>query len=429
MKGRRIMFGVSTMMLILGVLALAPSGWGQSKHKTLYKFIDTFGGRFPTDGLVFDGSGNLYGTTRFANYSNPGGIFKIKPNANGSWTESLIYAFPADGKSGSLPYAGLIFDHAGNLYGTTSGGGTENSGTVFKLKANSDGSWTESVLFSFCAPYSCHDGSYPLAAVIFDQAGNLYGTTSQGGDTNSGTAFKLTPKADGTWTESVLHSFCSGKCTDGSYLQGGLILDQTGNLYGTAYGGGANGGGTVFKLTPNSRGGWTESLLYSFCPGYVCDSGAHPAASLIFDASGNLYGTTFSGGDETCYEGQNLGCGIVFKLTPNSHGGWTESVVYTFTGGDGAYPNASLIFDTVGNLYGTTTSGGDLRYCGSYGCGVVFKLTHDSNGQWKETVLHHFCDNPGASPYGSVIFDSLGNLYGTTYGALASYGSVFKLTP
>ena len=409
----------AALMIVIVTLMLAPGAWGQSKFKTLYKFKGGKDGNSPQAGLVFDQAGNLYGTTVFDRAYPHGTVFELTPNPDGSWKESVLYTFTG-GNDGRKPYAGLIFDQAGNLYGTTSGAGTYGHGVVFKLTPKSDGSWTESVLYSFTGG---NDGFAPFAGLIFDRAGNLYGTTFGGGIFNCGgggcgVVFKLTPNADGSWTESVLHSFLA---SDGTYPEAGLIFDAAGNLYGTTISGGADNGGTVFKLTPKSDGSWTESVLYSFTGG---NDGRESRAGVIFDQAGSLYGTTQLGGS---------GVGVVFKLTPNANGGWTEKVLHQFTGGkDGAGPVAGVIFDQAGSLYGTTTEGGNLN-CGSgRGCGVVFKLTPNSNGGWTESVLHAFIDRAGAFPWAGVIFDAAGNLYGTTYGDRLSGtppGSVFEITP
>jgi uncharacterized repeat protein (TIGR03803 family) len=213
----------------------------------------------------------------------------------GAWAQSkfkTLHRFSGQ-QDGSAPAAGLIFDQTGNLYGTTptGGNGLLPFGTVFKLTANSDGSWTESVLYNFCSLTHCTDGSLPEAGLVFDQAGNLYGTTEQGAG-GWGSVFELTPNADGIWTEKVIHSFAG---TDGEYPMSGLIFDQAGNLYGTTYMGTPNHSGTVFKLTPNADGTWSESVLYSFCSHRGCRGGSSPAAGLIFDQVGNLYGTTVAG--------------------------------------------------------------------------------------------------------------------------------------
>jgi uncharacterized repeat protein (TIGR03803 family) len=343
----------------------------------------------------------------------------MAPAAEAASKYNVLHAFY--GSDGYQPYAGLIFDAAGNLYGTTLEGGTGcqiGCGTVFKLSPNADGRWTESVLHRF----NGNDGSIPVAGLIFDATGNLYGTTYAGGAISQGTVFKLTANADGSWTESVLHSFNG---SDGAYPYAGLIFDAAGSLYGTAYEGGSgtgcstNGCGTIFKLTPNADGRWTESVLHSFNN----TDGATPEAGLIFDAAGNLYGTTIYGGFITC--GGGNGCGVVFKLTRGADGSWTESVLHSFgRGSDGADPVAGLIFDTAGNLYGTTEG------AGAHGYGAVFKLTPSANGSWTESVLHSFEGNGGEQPWAGLIFDAAGNLYGTTYGGGASFaGTVFKLTP
>ena len=224
------------------------------------------------------------------------------------------------------------------------------------------------MLYSF----SGADGGGPVAGLIFDTAGNLYGTTEEGGAHGAGIVFELTPNGDGSWTESVLHSFNG---TDGSSPFAGVIFDQAGNLYGTTGFGGASATGTVFKLTPNSNGSWTESVLHSF----KGKDGLQPVAGVIFDQAGDLYGTTPEGG---AYD-----YGVVFKLAPNSNGGWNETLLHTFTGGkDGGVLVAGVIFDQAGNLYGTTRNE-DRSLCGGQGCGVVFKLTPNSNGGWKSADL------------------------------------------
>jgi uncharacterized repeat protein (TIGR03803 family) len=248
---------------------------------------------------------------------------------------------------------------------------------------------TEQVLYSFGVGNS--DGSKPLAGLVFDKAGNLYGTTYQGGYNGAGMVFELTPGENGTWTETVVYNFCSAtNCADGKFPEAGLVFDTAGNLYGTTYWGGAGTCvyvcGTVFELTP-ANGTWTEKVLYSFCSANACTDGGGPQASLIFDSVGNLFGTT-GGGGSTAQNCGSYGCGIVFELTPGTNGTWTENVLHTFgTGNDGALPYAGLIFDNAGNLYGTTSQGG-RQGCG-YGCGTVFEMTPGSNGTWNEKVLYN----------------------------------------
>ena len=272
-------------------------------------------------------------------------MFELTPKAGGGWTEKVLHSFNA--KDGFVSYAALIFDAFGNLYGTTAGGGAYGDGTVFELTPKGGGGWTETVLHSF----NDKDGSAPYAGLIFDGAGNLYGTTLMGGHYVDGTVFKLTPKGGGGWTETVLHSFNdNGK--DGFAPLAGLIFDEAGNLYGTTYGGGTYGYGTVFELTPKAGGAWTETVLHS-CNDNGKD-GYESYASLILDAPGNLYGTTSVGGA--------YGYGTVFELAPKAGGGWTETVLLSFNDKDGFSVLASLIFDASGNLYGTTYAGGAYGY-------------------------------------------------------------------
>jgi uncharacterized repeat protein (TIGR03803 family) len=427
-KKRLSTLGAVMLVVIIVMPVLSPGAGAASKYKTLYKFRDGKDGAGPRAGLIFDQAGNLYGTASGGGAHGSGTVFQLVPNADGSWRESVLYTFCSRPhcSDGDTPLGGLIFDQAGNLYGTTVLGGAHGSGTVFQLVPNADGSWRESVLYSFC-PTNCGDGALPSAGLVFDLAGNLYGTTSSGGGAlAAGTVFKLAPNADGSWRESVLYSFCSRtNCGDGEFADGSLIFDQAGNLYGTTFFGGAHESGTVFQLVPNADGGWTESVLHSFCSRTNCSDGVNPDASLIFDQAGNLYSTTESGGA--------LNQGTVFKLAPNADGGWRESVLHSFCSRtncvDGWRPYAGLVFDQAGNLYGTTLFGG-VPCSDDRGCGVVFKLTPNLNGGSKEAVLHTFADHPGANPTAGVIFDAAGDLYGTSDGdESTTFGSVFEITP
>jgi uncharacterized repeat protein (TIGR03803 family) len=402
---------------IIMVLVLTTGAWAQSKYKTLHRFTNGRDGAYPGAGLIFDAAGNLYGTS-FGKGSQHlfGNVFKLMPNANGGWTENNLYNFKG-GRDGADPVGGVIFDAAGNLYGTTASGGDHlaRGGVVFKLTPNANGRWTESVLYTFRRGT---DGGIPLADLIFNQAGNLYGTTFLGGFYGYGVVFELTPNANGSWTYNVIYTFTGG--ADGGSPLAGLIVDQTGNLYGTAEGG-TLVGGVVFKLTPNGHGSWTQSVLENF----TGPNGDQPLAGVIFDQAGNLYGTTAYGGNLSQCGG--IGCGVLFELTPNATGGWKQQILHSFVGVDGAKPMASLTFDAAGNLYGTTSQGGDV----TCGCGTVFKLAATSKGQWEETVLHDFLARPGANPRAGLIFDAVGNLYGTTdgYPSTHAYGSVFEITP
>jgi len=325
-------------------------------------------------------------------------------------------------------------------------------GVVYKLTPTASGPWQQTVLYTFTGG---SDGALPWAGVILDSAGNVYGTTQAGGHAftcnagggGCGVVYKLTPTDQGPWTESILHAFTGN--ADGNQPLGGLTFDGSGNLYGVTYEGGDTsvscfgssfpGCGTVFELTPTTSGPWTEKTLYAFKGG---TDGATPLFNVILDSSGNVYGTAIYGGDLTAgncpggygYDGP-AGCGVVFEL---KQGTWEESVLYAFTGGgDGSLGLSQLVFDSAGNLYSTTADGGNLatpkcQYTNFPGCGVVFKLTHADAAPWTETVLTTFDVADGAGPESNLLLDSAGNVYGmTNYGgdAACTCGVVFKLEP
>jgi uncharacterized repeat protein (TIGR03803 family) len=319
------------------------------------------------NGVVFDTKGNLYGVTGFGGAQNMGTVFELSPDGE-AWSQKVLYQF--SGEDGQNPYGDLIFDTAGNLYGTTEAGGASGAGTVFELMPGTNGTWSEKVLYSF--KNNGKDGRGPVAGVIFDKAGNLYGTTIYGGAytcnstaSDCGTVFELVAGTNGTWTEKVLHSFGDG-AKDGYDLESGVIFDEAGNLYGTRFLGGATtcvpSCGTVFELTPRAKGSWTEKILHSF---RGTNDGTQPQAGVIFDNKGNLYGTTLGGGS-------HLG-GTAFKLGPHANGTWAETVLHNFgEGSDGYGPQYSLVINRSGNLYGTTCCGGaDPTLQG----GILFEVT------------------------------------------------------
>jgi len=346
-----------------------------------------------------------------------GAIFGTAAGARAQTNYTLLHTFeylaltPPDGAN---PKGGLIADAQGSIYGTTYWGAA-GAGEVFRWETN--GQWTPLYTFTGFA-----DGGMPTAGLVLDPAGNLYGTT-YGGGSGHGVVFKLTPTTGGgAWIEKVIHTFTGG--VDGGNPFAGLILDKIGNLYGTTTtggvltGGGA-GYGVVFELTPMAGGAWTEAPLYTFAGK---PDGANPYGSLIFDANGNLYGTTMNGGP-----GSGLGKGIAFELTPpSSPGNWGETVLHQFAGGanDGENPQAGLTMDSSGNLYGTTPFGG--RASGS-GYGVVYTMPIGGTETW----LYKFAGQPdGDCPYAGLIYSSTNNqLYGATYfGGLNGYGLVFSMT-
>lgn len=411
-------------VVLAPALASVPAAWAGSGYKTLYKF-PAHPYAPPTGGLIFDKAGNIYGTTYLGGDADDGTVFKLM-RRHGIWERTVLYSFCslAVCSDGADPIGGVILDSSGNLYGTTAGGGAYDMGTVFRLTPHHDGSWSESVLHSF---EGGADGREPWAGLVFDQEGRLYGTTAAGGGSSAcyqnygcGVVFQLSPGKGEKWNEAVLYSF-KGTDGDGSNPIAGLILDQEGNLYGTTQTGGRcrvdnQGCGIAFEVLPSGDGGWNEKILYSFG-----DNGILPSAGLTLDAFGNLYGATVD---------SLTGCatGVVFELTPNANGTWTEAVLHEFCSHDGEDPFAGVILDSAGNLYGTAAFGGDFRQC-TYGCGVVFELKRNSDGRWHESVLHYFADHPGDVPYG-VIFDATGNLYGGTQGdGTTTFGSVFEITP
>lgn len=393
------------LLTLLGLLLLAQPAQAQT-FTVLHTFTGGQDGQDPIAGLTIDKAGNFYGTAEVGGGGGSGTVFKLTRKGSG-WVFGLLYTFA--GNDGENPTARVIMGSNGSLYGTTFAGGNGGHGTVFKLTPPPTACkaalcpWTEAVLYSFTGG---SDGASPFAEVLFNQAGNLYGTTKDGGSNNTGTVYELVPSSGG-WTESVLHSFTGGN--DGYFPYSGVIFDKAGNLYGTTREGGLYGSGVVYELSPLGSG-WTENVIYTFTGG---GDGANPAGGLIFDQAGNLYGTTSQGGSG--------GGGTAFELSP-SNGAWSFNTLFSFPGETGPFGN--LIMDAAGSLYGTTVRGGAIRQ------GSVFKLT-SSSGSWTYTSLHDFTGgSDGAQPYCSVIFDPDGNLYGTTwYGGTYYAGVVWEITP
>jgi uncharacterized repeat protein (TIGR03803 family) len=343
--------------------------------------------------VVVDKKGNLYGTT-FNGGGDFGAVFELTP----SGTFTTVYSFSGE-PDGAFPYAGVVMDSKGNLYGTTSEGGVvPECGTVFKVTP----SGTETVLHSFTGGI---EPCYMRGGVVLDSKGNLYGTAYPSGTSSAGSVFELT--SSGTFT--TLYSFSGA---DGNVPNPGVALDKSGNVYGTTEVGGASGFGTVFKVTPSGK----ETVLHSFTPNG--EDGFYPEAGVILDSKDNIYGTTYSGGA--------IGVGTVFEVTASG----TETILHSFTGGaDGINPEANLVIDRKGNLYGTTVSGGSVDL------GTVFELTPKG----VETVLHSFADNGTDGYYpaaAGVAIDKSGNLYGTTASggngtkcATSGCGVVYKIIP
>jgi uncharacterized repeat protein (TIGR03803 family) len=407
------------MRLKILLLALVISSSLVAQSQRNFRVLHAFGvghdGAGVWDSVAFDKRGNLYGTTGGGGNYGYGTVFELSPEQTGRWKESLLASFKPLDPRGAEPSGGLVLDSADNLYGTTQRGGKYGGGTAFELTFG-HGAWVFRVIHHFGGhgdPSCC-----PWANLIMDNHSDLYGTGYA--------AFEFSPGSRG-WTESILHEF-TGKNGDGLGPQAGPIRDAAGNLYGTTvYGGGSKecgaGCGIAWKLSPpvpdggSGTQGWTERILHRF--GFGHDGGFPGPGQLAVDREGNLYGTTQSGGPRRA--------GTVFKLThpPTPGGGWTETILHGFgEDQDGYLPTGGVIFDKIGNLYGTTGVGG------SYGEGVVYKLSPQVDGRWKYTLLHTFNGYDGAEPVANLTFGADGKLYGTTAtGGTYGGGVVFQLAP
>lgn len=322
---------------------------------------------------------------------------------------------------GEIPYGQLLMDPQGNLYGAASAGGPGNSGTIFQLSPNGSGGWNYTTLYQCGTTNEC---TVPMGSLVMDQSGDLYGVTY------FGNVFELSPNGSGMWTATLVHAFNGG--VDGN-APSPLTLDAAGNLYGANATGGTNNLGYIFELSP-TIGGWSLIHLHDFSGSDGAESintAGQQIAALIQDADGNLYGTTAAGGSGTTCQG---GCGVVFKLQ-NQSGTWNETVLHSFTGNDGAAPDAALLLDATGMLYGTTTSGG------SNGKGVLFRM-QQSSASWRMQILHNFTGIhlDGAYPNAALTMDDAGNLFGATLAGGANLqgcqvmsdtgcGTVFELSP
>lgn len=395
-RGHRMMVRAKNIAS-MAALAVLICTWGadsKSRFSVLYTFGGGSDGAEPYAGLMADRSGNLYGTTEAGGASGFGTAFRLAPDG----TKTILHSF-AGGSDGINPYSGVISDNSGNLYGTTYQGGAHGDGTVFEIAANG----TETVLYAF-DDQSGSDGADPYAGLVRDKHGNLYGTTSVGGAHGQGSVFRIASNG----TETVLYSFNDSSANDGAAPYAPLIMDAHGNLYGTTTVGGAHGQGTVFEI---GRDG-SEKLVYSFNDSSAND-GADPYAPLIMDSNGNLYGTTKVGGAN--------GQGTVFEVAPDG----SEKVLYSFndhSANDGADPYAGLISDSRGNLYGTTSVGG------ANGVGSIFRLAPTGT----ETLVYSFTGgSDGAIPEAGLIRDKIlggkTRLFGTATVGGNGEGTIFEI--
>jgi len=438
--------GIGTLALLAFLLVISSGALSTNeaskapaaKEKVIYSFQGGSDGALPMSDLVLDSSGNLYGTTSaggtgVCNNNGCGTVFELKRTSSG-WQEQVLHSFQG-GIDGEFPQAGVIFDSSGNLYGTTNSGGSNHLGTVFKLAPNGKGGWTESILYSFVA------GTNPASDLVFDANGNLYGTTRLGGVNGCGTlgggcgtVFELIRQSNGSWAESTLYQF-AGPPGDGALPSSGLALDSAGNLYGLTVAGGPNncflqgypGCGIVYKLTSDGKGNWTETVLFNFARGN--GFAVSPSAGLLVDEDGDrLVGTTLQGGD---------GAGTIFALKA-SDTTWKQDVLHRFYESlDGRSPAGQLIKDSQGNLFGATVAGGGATRAG-FGGGMVFELQPNPAGPWKETILYDFTGGTdGSNPEAGLVSDGHGHLYGTTLrggtgtceGEQNFCGTVYEITP
>jgi len=395
-------------------VALASSAPAQS-FSVVYSFTGGGDGGYPLAGVTVDRSGNLYCTTSAGGTSNRGAACKLTRQGSG-WTYKNLYSFAA-GSDASTPIARAVFGPDGTLYGATefggrNCGGNAGCGTVYRLQPPPGVCKTSLCFWTETILYRFSggsDGANPgYGDVVYDASGNLYGTTFYGGINAQGVVFKLT-RSGNSWTESVIHTFTG---PDGINPFSGLTADSAGNFYGTTNAAGASGYGTVYELSP-SGGNWTENTLYSFA---LASSGGNPYGGVIVDSTGNLFGATSAGGTGNG--------GTVYELA-QSGGGWTFDLLYSFSGNTyqpGSYGN--LAQDAAGNLYGTT------RNDGANGVGSIFKLTPSGSG-WTYTSLHDFTGgSDGGNPYGNLAFDADGNLFGTAkVGGAHGFGVVWEITP
>ncbi len=402
LAGRSAGFLFALMAAFL-LLAIVSQPAQSQTYSVIYNFTaQGSDGATPYGGPILDQFGNLYGTTNLGGTNGAGSVYKLSP-VRSSWKYRSLYSFKA-GPDGSGPAFGTLAIGPGRaLYGTTEGG--RPFGKVFKVSIRKEPCSTihcrESIVHSFG---NGTDGAQPIGGVVFDSEGNSYGTTSLGGAYGNGTVFEITSSG----IESVIYSFTGG--SDGTNPVAGVSLDAQGNLYGTTSFGGAYSTGVVYKLS-RSGSSWTQTVLYNF---QGLSDGQYPVGGVILDKAGNIFGSTFAGGDN--------GGGTVYELSP-SGGDWTLTTLYSFSGNFGG-PYNKLTFDVQGNIYGFTNADG------TQGLGSVFKLTA-ANGSWTFADLYDFTGgSDGASPYGSVAVDADGNIFGTAVvGGSKNQGIVFEITP
>jgi uncharacterized repeat protein (TIGR03803 family) len=395
---RRLASKISVTVLIAIALFGGPT-WAGTKYKVLHGFKGAADGGGVFAGIIPDAQGNIYGVTTGGGANSQGTLFELS-SYGGHWTHKILHSFSLH-SDGDLPMGTLAVSN-GSLFGTTLTGGPNDAGTIFELSPGGSPSsdWSFVVI----------EAAGSNSGLTISSAGDLFGA--------DGEVFDLSPGSGG-WSLEVPHIFCSWKeCSDGQGALAPPVFDAAGNLYGTTKFGGnyPQDYGVVYQVEPLGNGKWKYGVLHRFSGG----DGEYPYSGVVIDSSGTLYGTTLQGGG---------GSGVIYKISPQANGHWKETVLWDFPNAskNGGAPSGGLVFDQSGNLYGTTSGGGDP----TCSCGVVFKLAPQKNGKWKYTVLHRYTGKDGWSPQASMTFDKdYKHLYGTTTeGGPGGYGVVFEITP
>ena len=391
------------------IFALALTAWA-STEKVLWNFKGGSDGSEPwSNYFISDAKGNLYAATAAGGTYSAGTVFMLSPAGK----ETVLYEFKGSNGDGSAPHGRLAFDADGEIYGTTQGGGTNGTGTVYRLSPKSGGGWTEKVIYNFSATGA--DGTAPSAGMTIAADGTMYSTTPDGGAFGAGTVFSLKKTSKG-WKQTVIQNLNGS--SNGGFPYEGLMMDTAGNLYGAAPTGGTSGQGVIYRLSLTKKG-WVDTVLHSFT-GQNGDGAGLYWIDLISDKSGNIYGATSFGGTN--------GTGTVWELVySETKKTYSESILYEFGAsgsGDGNNPYGGLAMDSKGNLYGTTLYGGPSNI------GTFYKLTKQGK-TWKETILHSFvAANDGNEPTGNPYIDATGRLYGMTQtGGKSNLGIVYRITP
>ncbi|MBA3915083.1 MAG: hypothetical protein H0X25_14790 [Acidobacteriales bacterium] len=387
----------------LCVIALSTLGFAASENILLA--LKPSQGTYPL-GVIFDADGNLFGTAYNGGEYGTGSVYELTLSG-GVWTETAIHQFGA-GQDGKFPVGIPVFDKAGNLYGTTPQGGSYGCGIAFELSPQGNGVWSEQVLHQFACGI---DGNAPDAGLMLDTNGNLFGASGSGGTDGYGVAFELSPLGGGRWKKTVLHNFGAQEAR----VPGGLLaIDNQGNVYGSTYYGGPSNTGAIFEISPLGNT-WKEKVLH-----YMGGLDGSAASSVVVDSAGNLFATAGRGG--------KYNRGTIFELSPAAGGSWKFVRLYDFGTNpeDGECPQG-LLPAPDGSFFGTNEGLGD------FGFGTVFQFSPTGEGEWTETVLHSFNygRQDGGYPQGPLVLDKLGNVYGTTVsgGPVGSDGLVYEITP